>query len=34
VHWYPSAQGRALALANKLLPGWLTRWTTRLVSGY
>ena len=34
VHWYPSAQGRLLALANKLLPAWLTRWTTRKVSGY
>ena len=34
VHWYPSAQGRVLALANKLMPAWFTRWTTRLVSGY
>ena len=34
VHWYPSLQGWFLALLNKLTPGWLTRWTTRLISGY
>jgi NAD(P)-dependent dehydrogenase (short-subunit alcohol dehydrogenase family) len=34
VHWYPSAQGWFLALANKLMPGWFTRLTTKMVSGY
>ena len=34
VHWYPGAQGWFLALANKLMPAWFTRLTTKLVSGY
>jgi NAD(P)-dependent dehydrogenase (short-subunit alcohol dehydrogenase family) len=33
-HWYPSAQGWFLALANKLMPAWFTRLTTKMVSGY
>jgi NAD(P)-dependent dehydrogenase (short-subunit alcohol dehydrogenase family) len=33
-HWYPSAQGWFLALANKLMPAWFTRLTTKWVSGY
>lgn len=34
VHWYPSRRGALLALVNKLSPGWLTRLTTRAISGY
>ena len=34
VHWYPSLQGRLMALANKLMPAWFARLTTRQVSGY
>jgi NAD(P)-dependent dehydrogenase (short-subunit alcohol dehydrogenase family) len=34
VHWYPGAQGWLMALAQKLTPGWLNRFTTRVVSGY
>lgn len=34
VHWYPGAQTKAMALANKLAPGWLNRLTLKLVSGY
>ncbi|WP_293392756.1 SDR family oxidoreductase [Nevskia sp.] len=33
-HWYPGLQTQALALANKLLPAFLNRYTTKLVSGY
>ena len=33
-HWYPGLQSQALALANKLLPAFLNRYTTKLVSGY
>jgi NAD(P)-dependent dehydrogenase (short-subunit alcohol dehydrogenase family) len=34
VHWYPGLQGWSLALAQKLSPGWLSRLTTRWMSGY
>ena len=34
VHWYPGLQGWFLAFLQKLMPGWFTRLTTRLVSGY
>ena len=34
VHWYPGFQGWMLALLQKLTPGWFTRLTTRLVTGY
>lgn len=33
-HWYPGLQTKALALANKLLPAVLNRYSTKLVSGY
>lgn len=34
VHWYPGLQSRLLALTNKFAPGWLTRLTTKKISGY
>lgn len=34
VHWYPGAQTRAMALANKLLPALANRLSMKLVSGY
>jgi NAD(P)-dependent dehydrogenase (short-subunit alcohol dehydrogenase family) len=34
VHWYPGAQTWVTALAQKLTPGWFTRLTTRLITGY
>jgi len=34
VHWYPGLQSWFLALSQKLMPGWFTRLTTRLVTGY
>jgi NAD(P)-dependent dehydrogenase (short-subunit alcohol dehydrogenase family) len=34
VHWYPGRQGWFMALAQKLSPGWLSRLTTRWMSGY
>ena len=34
VHWYPGPQTWMTALLQKLLPGWLNRLTTKLISGY
>ncbi len=34
VHWYPGFQGWLMALAQKISPGWLNRFTTRIISGY
>ena len=34
VHWYPGAQTWLTALLQKLTPGWFTRLTTRLITGY
>ncbi|MGQ0586283.1 MAG: SDR family oxidoreductase [Gammaproteobacteria bacterium] len=34
VHWHVSLQGWLMALAQKLTPAWLSRLTTRLMSGY
>lgn len=34
VHWYPGLQTQALALSNKLMPAFLNRLSTKLVSGY
>lgn len=34
VHFYPGWQAWFLALAQKLSPGWLNRYTTRVVSGH
>ena len=34
VHWYPGLQGYVMALAQKLSPGWLSRYTTSQMTGY
>ena len=34
VHWHPSLQGYLMALAQKLTPGWLSRFTTQVMTGY
>jgi NAD(P)-dependent dehydrogenase (short-subunit alcohol dehydrogenase family) len=34
VHWYVGFQGWFLALAQKLSPAWVNRFTTKLISGY
>src|SRR5262249_20870132 len=33
-HWYPGLQTQAFAVLQKLMPAWLNRFTTKLVSGY
>jgi NAD(P)-dependent dehydrogenase (short-subunit alcohol dehydrogenase family) len=33
-HWYPGLQGWFMALAQKLSPGWVNRFTTKMISGY
>jgi NADP-dependent 3-hydroxy acid dehydrogenase YdfG len=34
VHWYPGARTLAMALLNKLTPSWLSRLTSKWMSGY
>ena len=34
VHWYPGWQSWLLALAQKLSPGWMNRFSTKAISGY
>lgn len=34
VHWYPGVQAWLTALLQKLTPGWLTRFSTRLITKY
>jgi hypothetical protein len=34
VHWYPGAQTKLLATAQKLSPAWFNRLSTKLISGY